>query len=269
MALGTLVLLVLYAQPAIAPFFLPLVLVGVLLPRWREKPAYWLGITALLAFGNVAFFFVNDDHQFLFNYWTLALALCLTLDTDEQRREALAFNGRMLLGATFALAVFWKLSQADFRSGHLFEYLLHFDRRFAHIATTFTELTRADITYNRQIVQGLRMEHVDGTTVEHAVRTAPSVPLVADVMTWGAALVESAVAVFCLVPRSETTRKLTHLAVFAFVMTTYVIVPVIGFAAIIIVLALAQCRPQEKKLQLGYVGLFVILPLLREMTAVQ
>jgi hypothetical protein len=266
--LGTLALLVLYAQPAIAPFFLPLVLIGLFLPGWRTRPLFWGAVTALMALGNVAYFEVNDDHQFLFNYWTLALALCLTIADDQRRRAAFAFNGRILLGLTFALAVFWKLTAADFRTGHLFEYLLHFDHRFAHIATTFTELSHADIAHNRAVVQGLRLESIDAASVEHAVRTAPSVPLVADLMTWGAAVVEGSVAVFCLAPRTELTRKLAHAAIFAFLMTTYVIVPVIGFAAIIILLGLAQCRPDEKKLQLGYVGLFVILPLIHELTAV-
>src|SRR5699024_9320394 len=122
-------------------FLYPVAVAAVFFPKVRTHWLTWAAMSAVLGLANIAFFQVNDDHQFLFNYWTIALALVLTVPAGKKRAKLLAFNARMLIGLTFLFATFWKLTSSDFTSGALFEYLLEFDVRLCHIASMLTDLS--------------------------------------------------------------------------------------------------------------------------------
>lgn len=233
----TLLLLLLYSEPI---WYLELGVYGLglaaLLYRpLLSKPALWFLLTAFLAVGHIRAWFYIDNHKYLITYWCLAVALALLA---REPLDVLRVNARLLIGLAFLLAVVAKLVSPDYLDGSFFEGLLLSDRRFFGVSTLLggvppealraSELTRMD---------ALALGDV---RLPVAMPSTARLVWIAQVLTWWTILIEAAVAVLFLWPEDRGPSRWRDPTLLAFIITTYPVAPVIGFAWVLTTMGVAQ-----------------------------
>lgn len=203
----------------------------------------WLTIGVIATAWNLLDWHHIDDHIVLAGYWYLALGAALLANDPERRLE---INARLLIGVTFTVAVIRKLVSVEFVSGDFFLFTLLADPRFEPVATMIGGA--ADTSPNRMVLEQLPTPGV--------FASGDGVAAVALALTWGAVLVESAVAVFNLLPAARW-RRAGQAALGVFVTTTYLIVPVAAFGATLATLGAASVG--SAKGRVWWTGAFVVV----------
>jgi hypothetical protein len=196
--------------------------------RVREAPWTWLGLAAVVGIWQAPDFVRLDDHNIVTTYWCAAVGLALLA---EQRERALAWTATLLIGLVFAFAAFWKLTSGQFVDGRFFRFTLIWDERFDH-------LRWATGNTHHAAERGALDVAMDGARAGAAVHwvEGPRSRAVAEVMTWWGVLIESAVAITFLVPLRRM-QWLRHIALFAFMIGTYYVVPITGFGCLLCIMA--------------------------------
>lgn len=229
-----------------------LCLVALPRPRLLCSPWLWAGAFAVVGARQLAGWHNLDDHVVVATYWCGAIALALGA---RDPRATMALSARWLVGLVFALAAGWKLLSGQFLDGSFFRYSLLFDDRFEVVgrilAGTTDRIRDADVG----AVAGLLARGGGG---EVALVEGPGGPDLALVLTWWGVLIEAAVAATFLLPLRGRWRHLRHGTLFAFAGTTYAVLPVGAFGALLLVLGAAQA--ESERLRTAYVlGIGVML----------
>jgi hypothetical protein len=228
-----------------APAFLALAatcVVAIARRRILLSPWLWAAAFAGLGIRHLSDWHGLDDHIVASAYWCGAMALALSARLPL---PTLAAAARLLIGSLFAFAAAWKLGSGEFMDGRFFRYSLVFDDRFRTVAEVVGGTTDVMDAANHQALQGLvdADEPGQAITLREGTRNVP----VAWVFTIWGALVEAAVAVTFLVPLRRRWGWLRHAALIAFAATAYVIVPIGGFGALLLVLAAATVETERAR----------------------
>lgn len=216
-------------------------------PGLLRSPWLWAALSVAIGLRQLATWHHVDDHIIATTYWCGALALGLTA-TDPRR--TLAASARLLVGTLFAFAAGWKLLSGEFIDGTFFRFELLLDDRFAHVARIVGGTTDARREANLAAVEALAATPSAGGVV--ALQEGPRNVAVAQTFTAWGVLIETAVAVAFLVPLRRRWVALRTATLVAFAVTTYLIVPVGGFGALLLVLGSAQAESDRGRL--AYVG---------------
>ncbi len=244
----------------VAPFILVAACLSLVLRAVRRAPITWVLLAMLVAARIVLVWPLSDNHIYLLAYWCLAIGLALSSPTPA---ATLATSSRWLLGAAFAMAVLWKsVLSPDYVDGRFFRVTLLTDERFADASLVFGGLSRDQMVENRKFLAPLP----EGAELLNppAFVEPPRLRVFASVATWGGLVLESLIALLCLIPvtgRSEVGR---HTALLAFCSTTYALAPVAGFGWLIATMGIAQCQPNQRRLRGAYVSVFLLILLFSE-----
>ena len=212
----------------------------------------WFGITLILAAGHYQGWFHIDNHKYLITYWCFAVALS-RLAADPA--SFLAFNGRLLIGLAFLFAVLWKLISEDYMSGAFFEATLLQDSRFHGIAEVVGGASPAGLNGNLSDMSRLR--DFGDPSVGIAVNTGSRIALLAQFMTWWTIGIEAVVAACFLWPKDRGLSKWRDPILLAFLLTTYPLAPVVGFAWVLTAMATAQCSDRFRYGPVLYTAAFL------------
>ncbi len=204
-------------------------------PLVRRAP-FWFAVTAILAVGHAQGWFQIDNHKYLITYWCFALGLSRLAD-DPAR--FLALNARLLIGLAFLFAVVWKVLSKDYLSGAFFEATLLQDARFSGVAEVLGGVSAAGLQENLQAMRSLIAFGDPGAGL--AMHTGPRIAALAQFMTWWTIGIEALVAACFLWPHGRGLSRWRDPALFAFIVTTYPLAPVVGFAWVLTAMATAQC----------------------------
>ena len=253
----TLVVLLLTTQKTwgLQVALVPLVAAAVVDRRLVRAAAYWLAVLAVYAVGVAPSVLEIDNHEWLLGYWLLALALSRLLDEPA---AGLATSARLLVGAAFAFAVLWKATTPEYLSGDAFHGFVVLDPRFAGLAAAASDLTLDDGDRARLVARALQV--VGDADLGVALPDAPGVGRLAAVMTWWTLGIEAVVGACCLAPPRSALGRARHAALLAFLFTTYLLAPVLGFGWLLVAMGLAQA-PLDRRPALGaaYAGAFVLV----------
>ena len=212
-------------------------------------------VAALVATGIAFAWPLPDNHIYLLAYWCLAIGLALSAPMPA---AALATSSRWLLAGAFVMAVLWKaLLSPDYLDGRFFRVTLLTDERFADASLVFGGLTRVQMAENRKFLEPLPegAELLDPPSFVEP----PRLQVFAAVATWGGLLLESLVALLCLVPAEGRMQVARHAAILVFCATTYALAPVAGFGWLIATMGLAQCRSTQRLIRGAYILVFVLI----------
>lgn len=232
----------------------PLVMAGVAvlclvaLPRPAVLRSPWPWAVAFVAVGarQLATWHSLDDHIVVTTYWCGAIAAGLGA---RDARATLALSARGLVGLVFAFAAGWKVLSGQFLDGTFFRYSLLFDDRFEVVGRTLAGTTDRIRDADAAAVARLLAGPGGGEVV---LQEGPGGPALAMAFTWWGVLIEVAVALAFLLPLRGRWRGLRHGTLFAFVGTTYVVLPVGAFGALLLVLGAAQA--ESERLRTAYVA---------------
>lgn len=219
-----------------SPVFLvavPLAAAAMLAPLARH-PLPWLAAAALWAPLGVLGWDRLEDHVYFGIYLILAVGIALTRDDV---RDSMRLQFRLVTGALFAVAVMWKVTSMAFWRGDVFHTVLVYDGRFDVLSRWLGGLSQSAIAANRAAFEAM----------EQSTATLSSVPveggtqmtlLLLGLVVW-TLLIEAAVAVSFLAPDHHPLARLRHPSLLAFGLSTYPLVPVLGFAIMFTAVGLA------------------------------
>jgi hypothetical protein len=234
---------------------------GLVIPALTVSARTWLLLAALIGARIAADWPLADNHIYLLAYWCLGVGLALWYDASASSSEgwacALQSTSRLLVGSAFACAVVWKaLLAPDYLDGRFFRVTLSTDDRLAPVAFA-AGLSEAQLDANRDALQPLPagVEVLDGPVLVEP----PRFRQVAAAFTWGGVALEALVAVAFLLPVARRWPSLRHILLLTFCVATYAFAPVAGFGWLLIVLGLADCGPDERRLRFAYAATFALI----------
>jgi hypothetical protein len=254
----------------LAPFALAAACLSLVVRAVRRAPITWLLVAVLVA-ARVAWVWpLSDNHIYLLAYWCLAIGLALSSATPAL---ALSASSRWLVGAAFAMAVLWKaVLSPDYVDGRFFRVTLLTDERFADASLVFGGLSRDQMAENRKFLEPLP----EGAELLNppAFVEPPRLRAFAAIATWGGLMLESLIALLCLMPEEGLPRRsfanagrirlARHASLLAFCVTTYALAPVAGFGWLLATMGLAQCAPPQRVLRGAYLAVFILIVLYSE-----
>lgn len=200
-----------------------------------RRPLFWFAITFVLAVGHYFSWFYIDNHKYLITYWCFALALSrLSLSPEH----FLALNARLLIGLAFLFAVVWKLLSDDYLDATFFELLLIHNQRFFGVANALGGVSMAHLHQNLQALGDLTQFGDPSAGVE--LSSSDRIRALAQVLTWWTIGIEAFVATCFLWPLGRGLSRWRDPALLAFIVTTYPVAPVVGFAWVLTTMGAAQ-----------------------------
>lgn len=220
--------------------------------RLLRSPWPWLGLGVVVGASQFVYWWRIDDHLVVTTYWIIAIGLSRLAD---RRARVMGESARLVVGLVFAFAFGWKLLSSQFVGADFFRYQLVTDDRFRpvaeHVGGTEVDLLDDDlVARDRLYATG----YSGGSVTLHE---GPRNDEVAVVFTAWGLVIEGAIAAAFLLPLRGRWRHLRAATLFAFAFTTYAVVPVAGFGALLMVLALAH--DDTPRLRVAYVGSFALL----------
>ena len=167
-------------------------------------------------------------------------------------------NARLLIGIAFGFAVFWKVISPEFYDGSVMEYKLLYDFRFRNaVAKPICGMTEAEKQHNLNALKAILSTGSDETNVQ--LEYPDSISTMATFLTWWTIAIEFALAVAFLLPIRWSISVLRNGLLILFAISTYLIVPVLGFGNLFMVMGIAQCERNEWRTKIAYTLSFVLL----------
>lgn len=244
-------------------FMLTVGVLGLVFPRLIRSERYWFVVAASEAVWIVMHYRSMDDHKYLLAYWLMAIWLAVKAP-DTERNQILSWNARILLGLTMAWAALWKGVLSDeYLDSAFFHMTLLTDFRFEHIVALTGALDMASLAENQNAIAAMEQSVNNGLPIrEFTLISSAGVEWLAYLVSYSTLILEAGLAIVLLVPsRSNAMTWLGHIGLIAFLVTTYLAVPVIGFGWLLIIMGLAFCPPDFRRLRWTYVVLFFALQL--------
>jgi len=234
---------------------------ALLFPELRRSSRIWFVLAVVLLAGYAQQWSFVDNHKYLLGYWCLALYCALrSADTEE----SLAVNARWLIAFCFTFATLWKLQALDFLDSRFFHFTLLVDRRFQTLMEVVGGLSAQMVEGNQQALGSLLQ--FQSSLMEVRLQSSPSLAFLARLLTYGSVFLEGLTAIAFLAPATgpgaSLHRRLRHLLLLAFVLSTYALAPVIGFGWLLLVMGLAQL-PRDSSIAWAYPATFLFLQLYR------
>lgn len=232
-----------------------------LFPRLVYSSLPWWLVALALLVGNAVDWYSIDNHKYLITYWALAIAISLHFP-EARRRRYLATTARIAIGLVFLFAVLWKLWAGEYLDGSFLYVTFLVDSRLEVPASLVSRVPIQDLMIAREAIATLGSRGISGAEVP--LVEAFRLYKLTLVMSWLTVVGEACIAVLFL----SGARRLyhaRHYLLMTFILMTYFLLPVIGFAIALTVMGLAQCRAEDSRLQMEYLVLlgfvhFTLIP---------
>lgn len=227
-------------------------------PTLLTSQVMWVLICGIVWWVNATDWLWIDNHKILITYWCLVCALAVSAkDADG----VLAWNGRLLIGLTFFFATSWKILAGEYWDGAFLHYTFLADDRVEYVATAIGGLSPNTLPQNRLLEVLLKQfpQAIGSVTLT----TSPRLQAFTLAASYWTLLIEGSVAAAFLIHPLRLFSQFRDWFLIVFIATTYFLLPVLGFAYILIIMGFAQCSPQHTKTRIAYIGLFAFLQLSR------
>jgi len=256
----TLFLLLLYGSST-ALLDVPLkVICGLMLlsPSLITNQGMWVIICGLVWWVNATNWLWIDNHQILISYWCLVCSLAVSSKNPD---GVLAWNGQIMIGLTFLFATIWKIIAGEYGNGAFLHYTFLVEDRVEAVATFIGGLTPDALPQNRLLESIFRQfpQALEGVTLSSSHR----LELFTLFASYWTLLIEGSIAISFLGGLIFIFFRFRDWLLILFIGTTYFLLPVLGFAYILIIMGLAQCSPQDRLTRIVYLVIFGLLQLAR------
>ena len=217
-------------------------------PALMRSGYYW-GVLALAqAVIIVPRAYTVDNHKLLLLYWTIALGV------TTRAPSALQFNARWLIGLCFAFAFLWKVGRGEYYDGSFLHYSMATDSRFDFFSHWLCGAPLHAAWTNQAQVS----EVLWGASSELTLLDGPRSSAVATILSWWTLLLEGFIATAFLIPSRTRFSRFRNVLLLIFVLSTYAIAPVIGFAWLLLLMGFAQALPNEAFSKTSYLVVLVV-----------
>jgi hypothetical protein len=175
------------------------------------------------------------------------------------RVYSITFSARVLIGLCFAFATLWKLLIPEFLDGTFFHFTFLTDERFFGFSELIAGVTSDSRAMN---MESYRLLNNSASREEFVYLTGTSIiPPLSIFMAYWTVLLEGWIAIAFLSPAGSKISKWRDIPLFIFMLTTYPIATVRGFATLLAVLGFAQCYKENEHMRVIYLAVFILVPL--------
>jgi hypothetical protein len=232
-------------------------LAGLLFSPLRKNAFFWFALVCFTTSGLYYNWATADNHKYLITYWCLAIFfVCLSASENTLKTSA-----RYLIGLAFFFAVIWKFITPDFINGDFFEYTFLFDERFSGKLKLFGALAPDAVDFNLLARDALTA--YDSRLYEVDLLTNQQWSVWVKGVVWWTVALEGLIALCFLLPSRSRLARLGDVCLILFLLSTYLIAPVIGFGSIIATMGIIQCDVSRWKTRLAYILALLLLQLYR------
>ncbi|MEA5463975.1 hypothetical protein [Leptothoe sp. PORK10 BA2] len=221
-------------------------------PLVRHRWA-WLAMSLCLLVHNLWHWSSLVNHEYMYTYWVLVCAIAVWSQTP---RQVLRWNARWLIGLCFLFATLWKFLGGEYLDGSFLHLTFLLDSRLAMGAVLFGGLDLATLAENRQIFETTQSSAA--VLDPQQLTTTPRMAVAGIVLSYWTILIEGLVAASFLLTVPRWLYQKRDWLLLAFVLTTYTVIPVLGFAALLLVMGLIQAK--NNLMARIYLGLLISMP---------
>jgi len=231
---------------------------GILFKEVARSAVYWSLLAFFVIVGFIPILLTADNHIYLTVYWIAALAVSLWA---RDKQYSIEFNARLLIGLCFGFATLWKILSPEFLDGTFFYFTFLTDSRFFEFAELTAGITRDMRAHNVEVYE--MMKSVNYQVDPVTLKTTPILSFVSIFMAYWTVFIEGWIAVSFLLPVKHKLSKWRDIPLVIFMITTYPVATVRGFATLLAVMAFAQCYRQNKHMRIIYLLIFLGIPLFK------
>jgi hypothetical protein len=217
---------------------------------WR----FWALLTAVTSLAVANHPLVDlDNHHFLHLYWLLAFtAACLSSDPAWTLGRA----GRLMIGWLFFFATLWKILSPDFIDGSFFTYLLVHDTNVSRVGVALQWQGEHAPWENGRAMANMRDDPSEVDPVD--LQVDPTIERVARPLSALTLVLEGAVALAFLLPLRGRWTRLREGTLFAFIVVTYPVLPVLSFAALLLAMNLATSDLPHPRAEVLHLAVYLV-----------
>ena len=232
-----------------------LALAMLFVPRLMRSKAAWIVLSTLLVINNFWLWSLLVNHEYLTTYWVLACTLALYAPTPE---KIMAWNARLLIGLCFALATIWKFLGGEYLDGSFLHLTFLLDSRLAMGAMLMGGLDADTLQQNRTLFDTMQ---ATGNIDPQILLSSPRMAMMSIILSYWTIAIEAIAALSFLLPRPKLLTRLRYWILLLFVFTTYTVIPVLAFGALLLIMGLALCIHERPQWSSFYLGTLLLLPL--------
>ena len=223
-------------------------------PRLMQSKGAWIALSSLLVVNNLWRWSLLVNHEYLTTYWVLACTLALYAPAPE---KVLAWNARLLIGLCFALAAIWKFLAGEYIDGSFLHLTFLLDSRLALGAFLLGGLEADLLQQHRTLFDLLQ---TTGSVAPQALQSSPRMAVISLILSYWTIFIEAIAALSFLLPRPKILTRLRYAILLVFIFTTYTVIPVLAFGALLLIMGLAQCMQDCPYWNSFYLGTLLLLP---------
>lgn len=215
---------------------------GILFTRVLIHKAYWLVIFSTLFFYYVVLGLRTNVPNHYYVLLSISLVSLITLYLKNNHADWETYLGKTcgwVIGLIFLFAVIGKFLAPEFLEGSMFELFLFKDERLVGL-TEFVLGKDSELLHQNQLALD-KIYHSNHPENEILIlRSNNHLSQISIFLTYWTILIESLVALFFLVPDAWKISKLKDFILILFILSTYPIATVVGFATGLLIYAFAQ-----------------------------
>lgn len=245
--------------------FMPVILIpGLLFKNFRENKYYW----TCISFMAVMFYLILDlvgyvpNHKHVFAYAIVAITIALFIKHKTNPLNFIKTQAKIIIGLCFLFATTGKFLAPEFLNGAFFEFTNTTDPRFFGFTSLIADIDLMLLKENETNFRVL-LEQANTNKVFTA-HGAKEIGFIGMIISYWTIFIEGMIAVsFCL-PSKYWLSKHRNVFLVAFILTTYPIATVLGFAIILTALGFTQSLDANNKLtkfSWFYLAVYLLLPL--------
>ncbi len=243
-----------------------LVVPGLLVRRIAFSPYYWLVISATF----VLFYLVLGlqhylpNHKYNFTFLILSVTLALfARENDEDWPRLLRKLARWVIGFCFLYATIGKFLAPEFLDGSFFEFTCLTDERFHGMTSVVTGIGTTELYGGYQSF--MQLLATSDPSMQIGVLSNPMLKPAGLFLAYWTIFIEGMIAITYLAPRGSWLNRRREWFLLLFIITTYPIATVPGFATMLACAAFIQSFHKGKPtlFSLFYLLLFMAVPLFK------
>jgi len=236
------------------------VLCGLMLisPPLLTNQQIWVIICGIVWWVNATDWLWIDNHKFLISYWCLVCAIGVSGKNPDR---VLAWNSGILISLTFLFATGWKIFAGEYWDGTFLHYTFLTDSRVGAFATFVGGLDPGVLSQNWLLESTLKLIPQEGANV--TLGTSQRLKIFTLAASYWTLFIEGIVAAAFLLRKIHWLYRFRDWLLIIFIVTTYFLLPVLGFAYVLVIMGLAQCPSEKVAVRSTYICLFGLLQLAR------
>jgi hypothetical protein len=229
--------------------------VGLTFPQLLQQARWWWIAAGCLAVGDVQEWRLIDNHQFLITYCVIICALSVSLRWPIERFGA---SAGCVIGLVFLFATAWKIGTGQYADGEFMYWTFLTDTRVDRLSSVIAGVASETIAASRSAIGHLAS--TGDVSIQLPVLANAALWRVATIASWLTIAGEGAVALSWLVPTGRL-YLVRHILLLGFCGVTYFILPVPGFAFVLLVFGLASVDPEDRELRIAYIVILALTQL--------